>query len=147
MHDSGQCRFCQLANGTIGCLMVYQNEHVACFLDKDPISRGHTLVVPKKPYRDVDELDFETAVQVMKASMLISKALKAAYRPDGITIMQNGGAFNDVGHYHLHVFCRYHGDGFGWTFGTEDWSEFCSKQVQEQLSGSIVSVQRTPADA
>jgi histidine triad (HIT) family protein len=147
MHDSATCRFCQLANGAISCHMVYQNEHVACFLDRDPISRGHTLVVPKKAYLDADELDCQTAVQVMKASILVSKALKAAYRPDGITVMQNGGAFNDVGHYHLHVFCRYQGDGFGWTFDSQDCSRFCSKEVQEQLSSSILSVQRTSPDA
>ena len=44
-------------------------------------------------------------------------ALKEIYKPNGYTIMQNGGEFNDVGHYHLHIFPRYSGDGFEWTYG------------------------------
>ena len=45
--------------------------------------------------------------------------LKEIYKPDGYSIMQNGGKFNDVGHYHLHIFPRYKGDGFGWTYGED----------------------------
>ena len=41
------------------------------------------------------------------------------YKPNGYSIMQNGGEFNDVGHYHLHIFPRYIDDGFGWTYGEE----------------------------
>ena len=45
--------------------------------------------------------------------------LKEIYKPDGYSIMQNGGEFNDVGHYHLHIFPRYQEDGFGWVYSSE----------------------------
>ena len=76
MHDSSQCRFCKLANGLIPAFVVHENEHVTCFLSREPISEGHTLIVPKRPYLDPDELDVQTAEQIMKASILVSKALK-----------------------------------------------------------------------
>ena len=43
--------------------------------------------------------------------------IKNIYNPNGYSIMQNGGVFNDVSHYHLHIFPRYLNDGFGWTYG------------------------------
>ena len=55
----------------------------------------------------------------MIVSKKIVRAIKAIYNPNGYSIMQNGGKFNDVGHYHLHIFPRYENDGFGWTYGDE----------------------------
>jgi diadenosine tetraphosphate (Ap4A) HIT family hydrolase len=120
-------------------LVVYEDDLVTCFLSKEPISEGHTLVVPKKPYLDSDELDTQTAEHIMRASMLVSKALKSIYHPDGISIMQNGGAFNDVGHYHMHVFCRFTGDGFGWTFRKYNQTQFYTTAVQQKLKEAIVT--------
>ena len=108
------CQFCNLANGCEVSNVVYQTSHICCFLDIDPISEGHTLIVPKKHALDTEELDETTRLDVMNAVVLLSKAIKKIYKPDGITIMQNGGYFNDVNHYHMHVFPRYKNDGFGW---------------------------------
>lgn len=110
-HD---CLGCRLANGLEQTQIVYENERITCILDIAPLSEGHALILPKKHFLDVDELDIETATAIMAASAKLSKALKAAYAPDGISIMQNGGQFNDLGHYHMHVFPRFEGDGFAW---------------------------------
>ncbi len=63
---------------------------------------------------DTEELDKETRLEVMNTVALLSAAIKELYKPDGISVMQNGGYFNDVKHYHMHVFPRYKHDGFGW---------------------------------
>lgn len=62
-------------------------------------------------------------------------ALKNVYKPNGYSIMQNGGAFNDVGHYHLHIFPRYTGDGFGWTNGNsnKDVNTEIAKKIRDKL--------------
>ena len=57
--------------------------------------------------------------------------LKEIYKPNGYSIMQNGGEFNDVGHYHLHIFPRYIGDGFGWTYGED------AKNVNAEIAKRI----------
>lgn len=111
---SMKCQFCNLANKHEITNIIYQTKHIACFLDIDPINDGHTLIVPKKHVIDTEDLDHETRLDVMNAVTLLSKAIKKCYQPDGITIMQNGGHFNDVNHYHMHVFPRYKNDGFAW---------------------------------
>lgn len=45
---------------------------------------------------------------------MLAKLLKTKYKPDGITILQNNGVFNELTHYHMHVFPRYQSDGFSW---------------------------------
>ena len=63
--------------------------------------------MPKQHVVEVDELDDVVAKSIMDASKLIAKAIKALYKPDGITICQNGGIFNELTHYHMHVVPRY----------------------------------------
>lgn len=108
------CLGCQLANKLIETNTVYENDYVTCILDIAPINEGHILILPKQHYHDVDDLDEITANEIMKTSVLLTKLLKVHFQPDGITIIQNGGKFNDLSHYHMHVFPRYQSDGFTW---------------------------------
>ncbi|HDR7597503.1 TPA: HIT family protein [Bacillus mycoides] len=102
-----ECLGCKLANEEEIIYKVYEDEYVTCFLDHVPFYPGHTLIVPKQHVLEVDELDDCVAKAIMDASKLISKAIKALYQPDGITICQNGGIFNELTHYHMHVVPRY----------------------------------------
>ncbi|MDQ8736114.1 HIT family protein [Paenibacillus sp. LHD-38] len=108
------CLGCQLANHRIEAYTVYENEWVTCFLDIAPLNEGHLLILPKQHFLDVDDLDERTANEIMKASAMLARLLKAEFQPDGITVIQNGGKFNDLTHYHMHVFPRYVEDGFAW---------------------------------
>lgn len=111
----GECVFCHKEK--IKTDFVYEDELVMAFMDMEPINEGHILLVPKQHYLDVDEIPDNVLAHLMIVSKKIVSALKEIYGPDGYSIMQNGGKFNDVGHYHLHIFPRYVGDGFGWTYG------------------------------
>jgi diadenosine tetraphosphate (Ap4A) HIT family hydrolase len=102
-----ECVFCHREK--IITDFIYEDEIVIAFMDMDPINEGHVLLVPKQHYLDVDEMPDEVLSHLMIVSKKIVAALKAVYRPDGYSIMQNGGKFNDVGHYHLHIFPRYKG--------------------------------------
>jgi len=115
---------------------VYEDELVMAFMDMDPINEGHILLVPKEHYLDVDEIPDETLSRLMIVSKKIVSALKDVYKPDGYSMMQNGGAFNDVGHYHLHIFPRYHGDGFGWTYGgdVKKVSAEIAERIRERMN-------------
>lgn len=98
--------------------IVYEDDTVLAFMDMDPVNTGHVLLITKEHYLDVDEIPDEQLAHLMVVSKKIVAALKKIYKPDGYSIMQNGGKFNDVGHYHLHIFPRYEKDGFGWTYGS-----------------------------
>ena len=116
--------------------VVYEDEMVMAFMDMDPINEGHVLLVPKDHYLDVDEIPDEVLSHLMIVSKKIVSALKDIYKPNGYSIMQNGGEFNDIGHYHLHIFPRYKNDGFGWTFGNDakDVNAMIAKRIRERLN-------------
>lgn len=109
------CLGCRIANGIEPNLnIVYENELITCVLDIAPFNEGHTLILPKKHYLDLDEMESGTAYAIMDASQKLSIVLKNLYKPDGIRICQDGGKFNDLTHYHMHLIPRYEGDGFIW---------------------------------
>ncbi|HDR7792890.1 TPA: HIT family protein [Bacillus luti] len=102
-----ECLGCKLAKEEEKIYIIYEDEYVTCFLDHEPFYIGHTLIVPKQHVVEVDELDDVVAKAIMDAAKLITKAIKALYKPDGVTICQNGGIFNELTHYHMHVVPRY----------------------------------------
>lgn len=128
------CVFCHKEK--IATDIIYEDELVMAFMDMEPINEGHVLLIPKKHYLDVDEIPDEVLSHLMIISKKIVSALKEMYKPDGYSIMQNGGKFNDVGHYHLHIFPRYIGDGFGWTYGanTKGVNAEIAKRMKQRLS-------------
>lgn len=65
--------------------------------------------------------------------MKVTSVIKKVFKADGYSIMQNGGYFNDIGHYHMHVFPRYRGDGFGWTYGDENEEEQSLSQIKDVI--------------
>ncbi|MCM1122606.1 MAG: HIT family protein [Eubacterium sp.] len=128
-----ECVFCHREQ--IVTDFIYEDALVMAFMDMDPINEGHVLLVPKQHYLDVDEIPDELLAHLMIVSKKIVTALKNVYHPDGYSIMQNGGAFNDIGHYHLHIFPRYEGDGFGWTHGsgTKDVNAAAAERIKRQM--------------
>lgn len=123
MEENNTCLGCMLANKELHVNVIYEDEYVICILDIDPFNDGHTLILPKSHFLDVDEFTPEVASAVMNASILISKAINHAYNPDGITINQNGGVFNDLTHYHMHVVPRYMGQNFAEFYSEGEVSE------------------------
>ncbi|WP_079912434.1 HIT family protein [Paenibacillus sp. 32352] len=131
------CLGCRIAKGTEPDVkVVYENEYLTCVLDIAPFNEGHLLILPKRHVLDVDEMDMETAHRIMEASMKLSSIIKRVFHPDGISICQNGGIFNDLRHYHMHLIPRYKDDGFSWSEplsphdAGDRLSETCDKIVE-----------------
>jgi diadenosine tetraphosphate (Ap4A) HIT family hydrolase len=123
-----ECLGCKLANEEEIIYKIYEDDYVTCFLDHEPFYLGHTLIVPKQHVVEVDELEDCVAQAIMDASKLISKAIKLLYKPDGVTICQNGGIFNELTHYHMHVVPRYKERSF---------AEFYTVQPGEQQNHNL----------
>lgn len=109
------CEFCAVVKHEKEADIVFENENITVFLDMEPINEGHVLVVPRRHFLDADEIPNELLHEIMDISKRIISAIKKIYRPDGYSMMQNGGKFNDIGHYHMHIFPRFDNDGFAWT--------------------------------
>ncbi len=103
------CIFCKIIKGEIPSFKVYEDEKVYAFEDINPISEGHTLIIPKVHAQDLWEIDAGSLAAVHLASKKIMDAIKKALKPTGVVAMQlNGKSVGQaVFHYHLHLMPRY----------------------------------------
>jgi histidine triad (HIT) family protein len=100
---------------------VYEDEHVFAFLDINPCSVGHTLVVPKEQSATLDGLSDEASAAVGRVLPRISRAVLAASSARDFNILQNNGeaAFQSVFHVHFHIIPKHNdGSGLAWPFAT-----------------------------
>lgn len=95
--------FCRIINGEIPSYTIYEDDIVKVFLDVKPKSNGHTLIIPKKHYKDLDDIDLDTLNHIMEIAKKIKKLLEERLNPKGIMLVQNNGSLQEVKHYHLHL--------------------------------------------
>src|SRR5690606_29567446 len=91
--------------GEIPCHRLYEDEYVLAFLDIEPLSEGHALVIPKTPSRTLDEMDDETAAAIGRALVRVSRALKKVTGCAAYNVLQNNEplAHQAVFHTHFHI--------------------------------------------
>ena len=104
------CIFCKIINGEIPSYTIYEDDYVKAFLDVNPVSDGHTLIIPKKHFENIFDMDSETLTHIEIASQKVAKILKEKLNIQGITRMQNNGLGQDVKHYHMHLIPRREND-------------------------------------
>jgi histidine triad (HIT) family protein len=103
--------FAKILRGEIPCHKVYEDEDAIVFMDVMPQAPGHALVVPKAQSRNVLDADAAVLAKILPLVQKVAKASKAAFKADGITVMQ----FNEpaggqtVFHLHYHVIPRFEG--------------------------------------
>jgi histidine triad (HIT) family protein len=111
--------FAKIIRGEIPCHPVYEDEHVLAFLDVNPLSRGHTLVIPKEPAETLDQLSDEAGAAIGRALPRIARGVLKATGARMYNVLQNNGAgaHQAVFHVHFHVIPKYDdgaGLGLGW---------------------------------
>ena len=97
------CIFCKIANGEIPCNKIYEDDKVLAFLDINPDCDGHTLLIPKKHFTDLEDIDLDTLNHINLVSKKIKKILEEKLNIDGLSLLQNNGLIQEVKHYHLHL--------------------------------------------
>ena len=97
------CIFCKIIKKEIPAKIIYENDYVMAYLDINPISTGHTLVIPKKHFQDLDDIDLDTLSHIFEVAKKIKKLLEERLNAKGIKLVQNNGTLQDVKHYHLHI--------------------------------------------
>jgi len=110
--------FDKILAGEIPCHRVYEDDHVLAFLDIGPLSRGHTLVIPKERRAFLHQLSDEAAAAIGRVLPRLSRAVQAATGATAYNILQNNGveAHQVVMHVHFHIIPRFPdaGLGIGW---------------------------------
>ena len=97
------CLFCKIANGEIPSFKIYEDDIVLAFLDINPDSDGHTLIIPKNHFENLDDIDLETLNHIYKVAKNIKKLLEHKLGCEGMSLMQNNGFVQEIKHYHLHL--------------------------------------------
>ncbi len=97
--------FGRIIAGSIPCHRVYEDEQVLAFLDIAPLSRGHTLVIPKEPAATLDQLSDESAAALGRVLPRICRAVMAVTGVSEYNVLENNGvgAHQMVPHVHFHV--------------------------------------------
>jgi len=108
-HD---CLFCKIIAGEIPATILAEDERTVAFMDINPATRGHTLVVPRAHAADVHEIEPEDLCAVAVAAQRIARQAIANLGAKGVNLLNSNGpaAWQTVLHFHLHVIPRYAGD-------------------------------------
>ncbi|MDP8966972.1 MAG: HIT family protein [Actinomycetota bacterium] len=121
------CLFCKIAAGEIPATIVAEDERTIAFMDINPATRGHALVIPRAHARDVHEIDPEDLKAVAAAAQVIAARQVERLGADGVNLLNSSGraAWQSVFHFHIHVIPRYDGDPLKlpWTPAPGDMDE------------------------
>ena len=107
-----ECLFCKIAAGEIPATIVAEDERTIAFMDINPATRGHALVIPRAHARDVHEIDPEDLKAVVARAQAIAARQVERLGADGVNLLNSSGraAWQSVFHFHMHVIPRYAGD-------------------------------------
>ena len=131
-----ECIFCQIVSGQIPSSKVYEDEEVLAFLDITQVTTGHTLVIPKKHYRNVLEMDAEAASSLFARVPKIAKQLQEKLGASGVNIINNNeeAAGQTVFHTHVHLLPRFgESDGLKLTFETHEPDFAALAQLAQEI--------------
>jgi histidine triad (HIT) family protein len=107
------CIFCKIIKGEIPSTKIHEDDRTYAFMDINPGTQGHSLVIPKAHAADIHDISEEDLAAVIKTAQKVAKAAKKALGCTGVNLVQSSGAtaFQSVFHLHFHVIPRTEGDG------------------------------------
>jgi len=132
--------FGKIISGHIPCHKVYEDERVLAFLDINPLSTGHTLVVPKEPAETLDKLSDESAAALGRVLPRICRAVMAVTGTRDYNVLENNGtpAHQAIAHVHFHIIHKPNGqEGLvvGWPAGALDPAR--GKELAEKIRAAL----------
>jgi histidine triad (HIT) family protein len=106
------CVFCAIAAHEIPCFKIYEDERSIAFLDINPFSTGHALVVPKRHFAGLADIDGDELASLVEVTRKVASRIKEVLQCDGFNILQNNGeaAGQSVMHIHFHIVPRRSGE-------------------------------------
>ncbi len=128
--------FSKIIRGEIPCHRVYEDDAVLAFLDVNPLSKGHTLVIPKEAAATLDKLSEESAAALGRVLPKIARAVMAATGATSFNVLQNNGAdaHQAVFHVHFHIIPKVDGRGLGIGWGPMKAEPADLKALREKIA-------------
>ena len=112
MSSDPDCIFCKIVAGEIPCFKLFEDDHTLAFMDINPASDGHALVIPKEHSPDVHGISDAAISSTVTTAKMIASAVDKTLSPAGMNLLQCNGsaAAQSVLHFHMHVLPRREGD-------------------------------------
>lgn len=140
----GECIFCAIAAGRAPAEILFEDEETVAFLDINPAAPGHTLIIPRRHYRNLFDLDPEAGAAVMRTAVRMARALREALAPDGMNLVQANerAAFQSVFHFHVHLVPRWLGDGIASPWRQRPASAAALREVGDKIRRALAPAGR-----
>ena len=112
------CIFCSIVRGEAPASLTHEDDSVIAFMDIQPITHGHMLVVPREHAVLMHDVNETVAMRAFRVARRMASLARHTLGAQGVNLLVMDGevAFQDIPHFHIHVIPRYAGDGFGLTF-------------------------------
>jgi histidine triad (HIT) family protein len=127
------CIFCKIARKEAPASVVYEDDEVIAFLDINPIERGHTLVIPKRHFVDIWDIEAGVLTQMVMVTQQVARKLATTMNTEGINTFSASGkpAGQDIYHFHIHVIPVGRGER---TKFTDWWQSKISRVERSELA-------------
>lgn len=131
--------FSKIINREIPAEILYETENVIAIIDIMPIHYGHTLVIPKKEYKNFLEVPESELGELMMVAQKVAQSLVKTFNLDGFNVFSNNGevAGQSVFHFHIHVTPRYPNDNISFNLTLKKYAEGQMKEVADNIRKNI----------
>ena len=134
------CVFCRIVAKELPAAVVHEDAATLAFMDLGQVNPGHVLVAAKAHVENLYELDEVLAAALSRTALRVARAIREAFRPEGLSVYQANGqaAWQSVFHYHVHLVPRHGGDGMALTWPAKN-------PPRERLEQYAASIRRSLA--
>lgn len=131
--------FSKIIKGEIPSHKVYEDDKVFAFLDIGPLSRGHTLVIPKEAVPTLDQLSDESAAAIGRVLPRLCRAVMKATGAKDFNVLQNNGAtaHQVVMHVHFHIIPKFGNDGLGIEWKPKPFDHPAGAELARQIAANL----------
>jgi len=139
MSSDPDCIFCKIIAGEIPSFKLFEDENTLAFMDINPASTGHALVIPKEHAADVYSVSEAAISQTVKTAKMIAVAIDRTLNPDGLNLLQCNGpaAAQSVMHFHMHVLPRREGDELKLNWGLKPGDMDAIGELAERIRSHL----------
>lgn len=134
-----ECVFCRIVAKQIPATVVHEDEHTLAFMDIGQVNPGHVLVAVKQHAENIFALDEARAAAAFGAAARVSRAIREAFAPQGLSVYQANGsaAGQTVFHFHIHLVPRHEGDGMQLTWPVKNPPREKLAQYAEKIRAKL----------
>jgi len=137
--SSEDCLFCKIVRGEIPSSVIFEDDICIAFMDVFPVNKGHCLLIPKKHFENLMDVDSDIIAHMAKRLTELTRGVKSATGAEGVlTVASNGaGAGQEIPHLHFHSIPRSKGANFGFKFPPNYRESMADRKDLESMAKSI----------